>query len=105
MIKIQVTYQKDEFESLIAKGHADSAPKGKDLVCAAVSAVLEGGVQALTDGDGSYRLRMREGNLELTRLIPKMSEHDEVVIETIITQLESIAQVSNDYVQLERKQK
>ena len=105
MIKIQVTYKNNQFESLAAKGHAEFAPEGKDIVCAAVSAIIEGGVQSLTDGDGAYRLRINKGDLELTRLAPKMSEHDEIVLETILVQLESVARVSNDYVQLERKQK
>lgn len=105
MIKIQVTYLNNSFQTLIVKGHADSDTEGHDLVCAAVSAVTQGGVQALTDSEKAYRLEMKKGYLELARTAPNMSEHDEIVIETILVQLESIAQVASDYVQLERKQK
>ncbi len=105
MIKIQVTYCKHSFVSLISSGHAKFAEEGKDIVCAAVSAILQGGVQALKDNESYYSLTMKKGYLEIKRIAPNMSEHDETVIETIITQLESIAQVSNGHVLLERKQK
>ncbi len=105
MIKIQVTYHSHSFVNLISSGHAKFAEEGKDIVCAAVSAILQGGVQALKDNENSYSLTMKKGYLELKRIASNMSEHDEIVIETILTQLESIAQVSNGTVQLERKQK
>lgn len=105
MIRIQVTYLNKSIQKLIVEGHANSDTEGHDLVCAAVSAVTQGGVQALTDEEGSYCLVMKKGYLELARTAPNMSEHDETVLETIVVQLESIAQVAPDYVQLERKQK
>ncbi len=105
MIKIQVAYKEGKFLSLLAKGHAGSAPHGEDLVCAAASAIIQGGVQALTDGDENYSLHMEKGELELKRLTPNMSEHDEIVIQTIYVQLESLACAEQEYVRLERKQK
>ncbi len=105
MIRIQVTYENEKFVSLIAKGHAESADYGHDTVCAAVSAIIQGGINALKDDEKNYSLSIEKGDLELKRLTSKMSEHDEIVIETIYVQLESVAQVAKDYVQLERKQK
>lgn len=105
MIRIQVTYEGERFISLLAKGHAESAEYGHDTVCAAVSAIIQGGIQALKDDEKNYSLSIEKGDLELKRLTSKMSEHDEIVVETIYVQLESVARVSKDYVQLERKQK
>ena len=104
MIRIQVTYKEGKFIALLAKGHAESAPEGKDLVCAAVSAIIQGGILALNDGDKEYSLKREKGDLELRRLTDGMSEHDETVIETVYVQLESVARVAEGYVQLERKQ-
>lgn len=104
MIKIQVIYHNSEFRELKIQGHAKAADKGQDIVCAAVSAVSEGGVQALTDDEKSYEFEMKEGYLDLKRIAPNMSEHDKTVMMTIVTQLESIALVSKNHVQLERKQ-
>jgi uncharacterized protein YsxB (DUF464 family) len=48
MITILLKETDGHFVSLEAKGHANSAPYGADLVCAAVSAVILGGFNALT---------------------------------------------------------
>ena len=104
MIRIQVTYREGKFIALKAKGHAESAPEGKDLVCAAVSAIIQGGILALSDGDEEYSLKREKGDLELKRLTDGMSEHDMTVIETVYVQLESVARATTGYVQLERKQ-
>lgn len=105
MIRIRVTYKNHSFESLTSAGHAQFAEEGKDIICAAISAILQGGIQALNDGTKSYSLTMKKGYLELIRVAPDMTEHDQIVIETILTQLECVAQVSNGRVTLERKQK
>ena len=48
MIKITVRYQSTgEFLSLESNDHANSAPHGEDLVCAAVSGIILGGINAL----------------------------------------------------------
>jgi uncharacterized protein YsxB (DUF464 family) len=47
MISIVLKETDGHFVSLEAKGHANTAPYGADLVCAAVSAVLLGGFNAL----------------------------------------------------------
>ena len=47
MIKIVLTYKDNKIDALEIKGHANSAEYGKDLVCAAVSAISVGGLNAL----------------------------------------------------------
>ena len=90
MIKITVRYQSTgEFLSLESLGHANSAPYGEDLVCAAVSGIILGGINALKEK--CYKLNSDEklGKIELCN-VGKMSQHDNIVIETIISQLQSI---------------
>ena len=48
MTKITVRYSDTgEFVSLHSVGHANSGDYGKDIVCAAISAVILGGINAL----------------------------------------------------------
>ena len=90
MIKITVRYQSTgEFLSLESSGHANSAPCGEDLVCAAVSGILLGGINALKDKCYKLKADEKSGSLSLCN-IGKMSQHDIIVIETIISQLQSI---------------
>ncbi|MCR5184951.1 MAG: ribosomal-processing cysteine protease Prp [Bacilli bacterium] len=91
MTKITVRYQSTgEFISLKSEGHADSAPKGEDLVCAAISGVILGGINALEEKHFQIKVNEKQGNIELCN-VGKMNEHDNVVIEVIVSQLQSIA--------------
>jgi uncharacterized protein YsxB (DUF464 family) len=102
MITITVTTSKDlSFVSLIAKGHADSAPEGEDLVCAAVSAVVLGGFNALEENK-NYEALAHKGYASLVAY-KAPNEHDEVVLKTILIQLQSIAKSYPRNVALERK--
>ncbi|TDQ37969.1 ribosomal-processing cysteine protease Prp [Aureibacillus halotolerans] len=51
MITIRVTRQSNvsRIQSVEISGHAESAPYGQDLVCAAVSAVAIGGINAVIE--------------------------------------------------------
>ena len=102
MITITVTTSKDSsFVSLEAKGHANAAPEGEDLVCAAVSAIILGGFNAL-EGDENYEALAHKGYASL-KAKQAPSEHDEVVLKTILIQLQSIAKSYPQNVALERK--
>ena len=47
MIKIEIARTDGKIKSLSIKGHSNSAPKGEDIICSAVSAVSQGGLNAL----------------------------------------------------------
>ena len=90
MIKISVRYQSTgEFISLKSVGHANSAPYGQDLVCAAVSGIILGGINALQGNNYTLKSDEKKGIIELCN-IGEMSEHDFIVIETIVLQLQAI---------------
>ena len=91
MTKIVVRYQKTgEFISLVSEGHANSAPHGEDLVCAAISGIILGGINALKETHYQVKADENSGRIELSNL-GKMGEHDNIVIETIVSQLQAIA--------------
>lgn len=101
MIKITVRYSSTgEFISLISKGHANYAPSGEDIICAAVSAIILGGINALKD-DNNYELKTDEveGIIELYN-IGKMSQHDNIVIETMVSQISAISRDNPKFVKL-----
>ena len=84
MIKIVIKrdVSTDKITSIEVKGHANKDVYGKDLVCAAVSAVLTGGMNALVDKE--YDFKLDEGHAYIKALdIP--SDYDSVVLKTIET--------------------
>ena len=92
MINITFKYSKDKFNSLHILGHSDD-----NLVCAGVSSILVGGLNNLDTK--KYEISIVEGN---SYCIAKedISEHDKNVIETILIQLETIAQAYKSEVKL-----
>ena len=96
VIKRDVSSQK--ITQIEVKGHANSAEYGKDLVCAAVSAVMTGGMNALIGKE--YDFKLNEGHAYIKALnIP--SDSDAVVLKTIEIQLQTIEESNRDYVQIE----
>lgn len=86
MVDVQVKTSKEKIVFLSAKGHADYAPHGRDIVCSAISAVLAGGFNAL---DGKHELVVEAGNTSYKQG-EKLSRHDQCVLDTILIQLLSI---------------
>ncbi|MCR4562448.1 MAG: ribosomal-processing cysteine protease Prp [Bacilli bacterium] len=105
MIKVALTTHNNHFVSLLVTGHANAGEYGQDIVCAGVSLAVQGGCNALKDdedGEGVYELERREGYFFL-KAKKELSSHDEIVIETIIAQISSIAEQYPKSVKLERK--
>lgn len=100
MIKVKITYLDKKFSSLSVKGHANSDVYGKDTVCAAVSAVVTGGLNALDD-IRKYDYTFEEGNIYLAAK-ENISNHDEIVIETIVTGLKTIEESYPKFIKIEQ---
>ena len=96
MIKVKISKAGATFNSLEVKGHAGSGPYGHDLVCAAVSAVITGGLNNL-EAPQNYYIELKEG-YSLLKANKEVSAHDSVVIETIICGLKTIAEDNGDFI-------
>ncbi|MFA6862149.1 MAG: ribosomal-processing cysteine protease Prp [Bacilli bacterium] len=97
MIQVRVVYDNnDSLSSLSIKGHG-LAGFNKDLVCAGVSSCFVGAMNALKDS--SHKIRIESGDSEI--IVSKdCSAHDEVVLETLIIQLETIQQSHSNEVKI-----
>lgn len=104
MIHIVFIDRNEKFFSLEVRGHAGSGPYGHDLVCAAISGIILGGLNNLQDGDDHYKAEVKEGYVYLEAL-KEVSKHDEIVLETIEKQIESVATSYPKNAKLERKHK
>lgn len=91
MVKVDIEYQVSGkfLESIDVSGHADSAPYPHDLVCAAVSAIAVGAMNALEDVDGKYDIEIEDGHVSF-KANKSLTEHDNTVLETMIIQLKTI---------------
>ncbi len=103
MIKVLVQREEKIITSLSVSGHANSAPHGEDLVCAAVSAIITGGINAI-ENKKSFKLILNEGDalIEL-KTNEIMSKHDEIVLETIYIELKTIEESYNKFIKILEK--
>lgn len=103
MIRIRCERNDGKIQKLVITGHANSAPHGKDIICAAVSAVSFGGLNALgnpkafmietNEDDGTLKVEAKSG----------VTKHDYEVLDTIMIQLKSIEESAKDFVQIVEK--
>ena len=78
MIKITASRNNGRITNLTVKGHANSAPHGEDLVCAAVSSILVGGCNALKEPN-CFAIKLDSGDasvVEITGLTENPSAGD-----------------------------
>ena len=101
MIKITATRNNGKIVSLTVKGHANSAPKGEDLVCAAVSSVLVGGCNALNQPN-CFAIKLDSGDASITEK-EHANKHDYEVLETMIIQFKTVEESSKKFLQVIEK--
>ena len=101
MIKIEVEKSNGSIVSIKVSGHAGSGEYGYDLVCAGVSAILTGGANAINEKP-SFELKLSSG-LGLIRLKENemLSTHDEIVLDTILVQLQTIEESYRKFIKIE----
>ena len=87
MIKVLIEKRDDSIAYLEVKGHANSADKGEDLICSAVSAILTGGFNAIDEKE--VDLTLKEG-LAIAKAKKPLSPRNKIVLETILIQLQTI---------------
>lgn len=100
MIKVEVKTQGETIVSIISVGHAGAGRPGHDLVCAAISGILLGGMRALDENNFNFKEEKGLGSI-VSKGVPSL--RDAVVLETIATQIECVATTYPKLVSLERK--
>ena len=91
----------DQYVSLKVKGHALADEYGKDLICASVSSIMFGFMNALDALDEDVKIK------QLTNKIEVVNESSSQVIqdyfELVIIQLKTIEESYGDFIKVERK--
>lgn len=87
---IKVNYHKEDgyVKNLTILGHADfSKNNDLDLVCACVSSIVIGGLNAIKD-EKNYIMSVNSGDVRVE--VKETNDHDNDVIETIIMQIKTL---------------
>lgn len=100
MIHVLIKTQNCELTYLSIKGHAKSAEYGKDLICAAASALITAGLNSLENID-NYEIVFEEGNVLIAS--NNITKHDQIVLETVINGLTAIEEEYPEYIKIKKE--
>ena len=103
MIKVRVQTVRNCIQTVKLKGHADSAPHGRDLVCAAVSSMAVGTLNALAEMcENSFTASMDAGDIEIH--ITNLQDSDcQLICRTFLIQLKTIEESYSKYIQIQQE--
>ncbi|WP_423364619.1 ribosomal-processing cysteine protease Prp [Mycoplasma sp. P36-A1] len=99
MTSVKVVRSNDFVNRIQISNHANAADYGEDVVCAGISAVIFGGLNALVmSGLDQTRVEIKDAfvNVDLTQ-----NEKLQIIAQTIIIQLETIQESYPDYIDIQ----
>ena len=100
MIHIVLTRQKNHIRSIVISGHAESDIYGKDLVCAAVSAIAFGACNALDLLGSDCECSVRDNRIEFA--VRTEDELTETILSTVMIQLETVQEGNSEFIDIRK---
>ena len=98
MISVNVTFIGNNVKTLTVSGHANFDEYGKDIVCAGVSAVVTGGINALENQIQNIEIINKKNELGVK--VINSNEYIQIVLNTILIQLETIESSYKNYIKI-----
>lgn len=104
MIRVHIKKTKDEtIIHMSISGHAEFADKGKDLVCAAVSAIGVGGLNSLDQMvKGTVSESLSENRIEID--VITVNEPQQNILRTMQYQLETVEHSYSKYIKIKKQE-
>ncbi|MBQ0036189.1 MAG: ribosomal-processing cysteine protease Prp [Firmicutes bacterium] len=101
MIKVTYEVKDDSYTSLTVSGHAKSDEYGKDLICASVSSIMFGFMNALDMLDEDIEIKQLTNKITINN--HSSSEMVQDYFELVMVQLKTIEESYRDFIKVERK--
>ena len=101
MIKAKYEVKDGSYLSLDVKGHAEYGEYGKDLICASVSSILFGFMNALDELQENVEIRQSENRITVED--HSSSSTVQNYFELVIMQLKTIEESYGNFIKVERK--
>jgi len=103
MIKIQINKTNNKYSSLIVSGHSNYDEHGKDIVCAGVSAIVVGGLNALTiENKKKIFAKVDDGYVNID-VLDLNDDKLQIIMDVIVIQLRSIEESYKKYIKIDEK--
>ena len=99
MIKVRINYTNNSISEIEVRGHSNFAPKGSDIVCAGVSAIVIGGLNAIDSLVDNHKV-----NYEVSDGYVKIYSLDNIevqkILKVVIVQLKSVEDSYSKYIKI-----
>lgn len=103
MIKVRIKRMNQRIVGFIVKGHADYDEYGKDIVCAGVSAITVGGLNAIAKAYNNdltkFNVDMSEGYTSLN-ILDIENKEIQTILETLEIQFKTIEETYSKYIKV-----
>lgn len=100
MVHISVDTHAGKIRRLRARGHAESAPYGQDLVCAAVSTVMFGLGNALDEMKTNAQFQVKDNDFSITT--DGLDETAQIILHTGLIQLKTIEETNRRFIEIKK---
>ena len=98
MIQVVITKSNKQIKCLEVKGHANSAPYGQDLICAAVSSIKLGLCNAIEEAKLPCLIEIKKNRFLLQ--VEQASQKLQHILYTAEMQLKTIEESNNTFIQI-----
>lgn len=102
MIKVEVVRKNQNIQEIKISGHADSGPKGYDLVCAAVSSIATGALNALDQiASKDVQLELTENPDAMIKIKVLQNKDDlQLLLNMLLIQLQTVQESQQKYIHI-----
>ena len=102
MVRVCVVSKNEAIKKITVNGHAGSARKGEDLVCAGVSSIVFGTLNALD------KLALKSVNLQVSQqivieVLNLLDEKCQLILQTMLIQLATIEEQYSSYIEIKQE--
>ena len=101
MIRVIYSTKDDHYVLLDVKGHANSDEYGKDLICASVSSIMFGFMNAIDSSRQDVEVKELNNHIEIIN--NSKSELIDNYFELVLIQLKTIEESYGEFIRVERK--
>ena len=101
MIKVIYEVKDDKYLSLDVSGHAEYDESGKDLICASVSSIMFGFMNAIDALDEEVEIKQLTNQITIKNLSSSNIVQD--YLQLVMMQLKTIEESYGDFIKVERK--
>lgn len=91
MVKVSFYYQKDNIVKTEVQGHACFDQFGKDIVCAGISAVVFGTLNALDQLINQEEIKIDQTDNKIVITVLQPNNNNQMILKTMLWQLKTIS--------------